>query len=169
MITRQQARELLESDDLIGLGAKANNVRTQVSPTNIISYSFVPSDHRLKIQFSSLEEIDDCLDRLESARHKLQTSPEMVAIEPCFDGSAAEYLKLLAVSRIFCNTVPNVQTSASLGLKICQIALKFGANDINGAEGETLRATEEDIRRVIRDAGYVPKQRDARFRLYSLL
>jgi len=59
------------------------------------------------------------------------------------------------------------------GLKICQVALRFGADDVGSvmieenvvrATGVENRASEEDLRRIIRDAGFVPKQRDTLYR-----
>ena len=92
----------------------------------------------------------------------------VLAVAPHSEGTAAEYLKILALTRIYLDNVPHVQVSWREGLKVAQIALRFGANDINGAEAHCSRAPEEDIRRLIRDAGFVPKQRDARFETYFL-
>jgi cyclic dehypoxanthinyl futalosine synthase len=61
------------------------------------------------------------------------------------------------------------------GLKTCQVALRFGANDVGSvmleenvvsAAGTHHRASEEELRRLIRDAGFIPKQRDTLY--YSL-
>jgi cyclic dehypoxanthinyl futalosine synthase len=86
-----------------------------------------------------------------------------------FTGSATGYLKLLAITRICLTTVLNVQTYwGGFGPKITQVALKFGANDITGA-GDNQRPPEEEIRRLIRDAGFNPKQRTANFATYSIV
>jgi len=92
--------------------------------------------------------------------------------------TAVDYLKTLAVSRLYLDNVENVQASwVTQGLKICQVALGFGANDVGSimieenvvrATGVEHRATEEELRRIIRDAGFVPKQRDTLFRVLYL-
>lgn len=92
--------------------------------------------------------------------------------------SAVDYLKTLAISRLYLENVPNVQASwVTQGLKVCQIALCFGANDVGSvmleenvvaAAGAHNRATEEDLRRIIRDAGFEPRRRDTLYRTFFL-
>jgi cyclic dehypoxanthinyl futalosine synthase len=94
------------------------------------------------------------------------------------EATAAEYLKTLAISRIYLDNVLNVQSSwVTQGLKTCQIGLRFGGNDVGSimieenvvsAAGARNHASEEDLRRMIRDAGFVPKQRDTLYRTYFL-
>jgi cyclic dehypoxanthinyl futalosine synthase len=81
--------------------------------------------------------------------------------------TAVERLKTLAIARMFLDNVENVQAiRAGHGLKVLQMGLRFGANDAGlvAAEG----ANEEDVRRIIRDAGFKPAQRDAAFRAMML-
>ena len=84
------------------------------------------------------------------------------------DGATAvERLKTLAIARMFLENIENVQaTRAGQGLKVLQTGLRFGANDLGliTAEG----ANEEDARRIIRDAGFKPAQRDAAYRAMML-
>lgn len=92
--------------------------------------------------------------------------------------TAVEYLRTLAVSRLYLANIANVQASwVTQGLKTCQIGLRFGANDVGSimieenvvaAAGAHNRATEEELRRLIRDAGFIPKQRDTLYRTYFL-
>ncbi|RPI08996.1 MAG: dehypoxanthine futalosine cyclase, partial [Acidobacteriales bacterium] len=94
------------------------------------------------------------------------------------DASAVDYLKTLAVSRLYLEEVPNIQASwVTQGLKLCQIALRFGANDVGSimieenvvsAAGAHNCSTEEELRRLIRDAGFTPRQRDTLYRTYFL-
>jgi len=94
------------------------------------------------------------------------------------EATAVEYLKMLAVSRIFLTNVVNVQSSwVTQGLKTCQVGLRFGGNDVGSimieenvvsAAGAHHQASEEDLRRLIRDAGFVPRQRDTLYRRYFL-
>lgn len=79
--------------------------------------------------------------------------------------TAVERLKTLAIARMFLDGIENVQASwTRQGLKVRQMELRFGANDIGAAGG----ASEEDLRRVIRDAGFRPAQRDVAYRAMML-
>jgi cyclic dehypoxanthinyl futalosine synthase len=94
------------------------------------------------------------------------------------EATAVEYLTTLAISRLYLENVENVQSSwVTQGLKTCQVGLRFGGNDVGSimieenvvsAAGAHHRATEEELRRIIRDAGFVPKQRDTLYRTYFL-
>ena len=82
---------------------------------------------------------------------------------------AVTYLRTLALARIVLGNVPNMQSSwVTMGHKVGQIALRFGANDygslmmeenVVSAAGTTYRTTLEQIERVINDAGYQPRRR----------
>jgi cyclic dehypoxanthinyl futalosine synthase len=94
------------------------------------------------------------------------------------EATAVEYLKMLALSRLYLENILNIQSSwVTPGLKTCQIGLRFGGNDVGSimieenvvsAAGAHHRASEEELRRLIRDAGFVPKQRDTLYRTYYL-
>jgi len=86
-----------------------------------------------------------------------------------------EYLKTQALSRIYLDNFPSVQSSwVTQGLDIGQVALKYGANDLGSimieenvvsSAGTTFRMTVPDMQRLIRDLGYEPRQRDNWYRL----
>jgi cyclic dehypoxanthinyl futalosine synthase len=81
--------------------------------------------------------------------------------------TAVERLKVLAVGRMFLDNIENVQAvRAGHGLKVLQTGLRFGANDVGWVPAEG--ASEEDVRWVIRDAGFRPAQRDAAYRAMML-
>ncbi len=79
-------------------------------------------------------------------------------------------LKMLAVSRLFLDNVQHIQASwLTQGLKLGQTALRFGADDMGSimieenvvsAAGAHVEANERDLRYQIREAGFVPQQRD---------
>jgi cyclic dehypoxanthinyl futalosine synthase len=83
---------------------------------------------------------------------------------------ADEYLRMLAIARLFFDNIANLQSSwVTMGPKVGQLALFFGANDMGSvmmeenvvsAAGTTYKLNEREICRLIRDAGYVPAQRD---------
>ena len=94
------------------------------------------------------------------------------------EATAVEYLKMLALSRLYLENILHIQSSwVTPGLKTCQLGLRFGGNDVGSimigenvvsAAGAHHRATEEELRRLIRDAGFIPKQRDTLYRTYFL-
>ena len=88
--------------------------------------------------------------------------------------TGVDYLKMLAVSRLFLDNIENFQSSwLTQGLKLGQVALRFGANDMGSitieenvvsAAGAHNRADEQMLRYLIREAGFVPQQRDILYR-----
>ena len=83
---------------------------------------------------------------------------------------AFDYLRTLAASRLYLDNFANIQASwVTQGLKIGQMALRFGANDLGSvmieenvvaAAGTRHRADETALRQAIRQAGFVPRRRN---------
>ena len=83
---------------------------------------------------------------------------------------ADEYLRMLAIARLYFDNIPNLQSSwVTMGPKVGQVALMFGANDMGSvmmeenvvsAAGTTFKLNEREICRLVRDAGWIPAQRD---------
>ena len=81
-----------------------------------------------------------------------------------------DYLKMLAVSRLFLDNVQHIQASwLTQGIKLGQTALRFGADDMGSimieenvvsAAGANNEANEAELRYQIREAGFIPQQRD---------
>jgi len=94
------------------------------------------------------------------------------------EATSVEYLKTLAISRLFLSNISNVQASwVTQGLKVLQLGLRFGGNDVGSvmleenvvkAAGVSNCTTEEELRHIIRDAGFRPAQRDTLYRMYFL-
>ena len=90
---------------------------------------------------------------------------------------AHEYLRTQALSRIYLDNIPSVQSSwVTQGQEIGQVALKHGANDLGSImieenvvsqAGTTFRMTVADMQRLIRELGYEPHQRDNWYRLLN--
>jgi aminodeoxyfutalosine synthase len=86
--------------------------------------------------------------------------------------AASEDLKMIAVSRLLLDNVPNVKAYwIMMGLPLAQIALHFGANDVQGtvvreeifhAAGARTETEQQigELARVIKEAGRIPVQRD---------
>jgi cyclic dehypoxanthinyl futalosine synthase len=85
-----------------------------------------------------------------------------------------DYLRMLSVARLFLDNIQNFQSSwLTQGLKLGQVALRFGANDMGSimieenvvsAAGAHNRADERMLRYLIREAGFMPQQRDILYR-----
>lgn len=81
-----------------------------------------------------------------------------------------DYLKMVAVGRLFLDNIQHIQASwLTQGLKLGQASLRFGADDMGSimieenvvsAAGADNEANERDLRYQIREAGFVPQQRD---------
>jgi cyclic dehypoxanthinyl futalosine synthase len=83
--------------------------------------------------------------------------------------SGLKYLRILALSRIYLDNFQNIQASwVTQGPQVAQLALFFGANDFGStmieenvvaAAGVSFRLSESEIKRLVRAAGFEPKQR----------
>src|SRR5438552_2240421 len=82
---------------------------------------------------------------------------------------AVDYLRTVAIARIALDNVPNLQSSwVTMGMKVGQIALRFGCNDFGSlmieenvvsAANTTHRTTTAEMERLIRDAGVTAARR----------
>ncbi|HEY0866689.1 MAG TPA: cyclic dehypoxanthinyl futalosine synthase [Fimbriimonas sp.] len=89
--------------------------------------------------------------------------------------SGFDYLRTLAVSRIFLDNFDNLQLSIlTQGPKVAQAALKYGANDFGSvmieenvvsAAGNKFILSAEEFERLIQGAGYEPRRRNTRYEL----
>ena len=97
---------------------------------------------------------------------------ELSTIPPA---GAFEYLKTQAVSRLYLDNIRNIQSSwVTQGLKIGQLALSYGANDMGSlmleenvvAEAGTVHfLTLDQMRGAIEEYGFTARQRDVRYEL----
>jgi cyclic dehypoxanthinyl futalosine synthase len=96
--------------------------------------------------------------------------PENTALADVPPVGSFEYLRMQAIGRLYLDNVPNVQSSwVTQGAKVGGLALFFGANDMGSlmieenvvsSAGTVYHLTLEQIRSAIREAGYVPRQRN---------
>ena len=90
---------------------------------------------------------------------------------------AIDYLRTIAIARIVLDNVPNLQASwVTMGMKVGQLALRFGCNDFGSlmieenvvsAANTTYRTTTEEMERLIRDAGFSPARRRQDYSIIS--
>ena len=134
------------------------------------------------MMFGHVETVEDRIAHLERLRDQQDASggftaficwtfqPENTVLKIKKRTGVAEYLRMQALSRIFLDNIPNVQSSwVTQGPEIGQIALKYGANDFGSvmmeenvvsSAGTTFRLNAGDIERLIREAGYEPRRRN---------
>jgi cyclic dehypoxanthinyl futalosine synthase len=133
--------------------------------TAFIPWSFQPGNTELNSRSGvRSQELNSTLKTLNS---KLKT------VE--YPATAVEYLKVLALSRIYLDNVENIQASwVTQGLKLAQVSLRFGANDFGStmieenvvaSAGCSHRVSKKEIVGAIKSAGFRPVQRDTYYRL----
>jgi cyclic dehypoxanthinyl futalosine synthase len=172
-----------------------DRVRRRISPLKAMSddwLSVMDVAHRLGLNssatmmFGHVEAVEDRIQHLQRVREQQDKTGGFTAfIAWTFQAEntklkaptvgAHEYLRMQALSRIYLDNIPNVQSSwVTQGPEIGQVALKFGANDLGSImieenvvsrAGTTFRMGVADMRRLIADLGYEPRQRDNWYRL----
>ena len=131
----------------------------------------------VEMVFGAGETMEQRVDFLEAVRRLQEETDGFVAFVPVaaeapggreLDAvTAVERLKTLAIARMFLDNIENVQaTGAAQGLKVLQMGLRFGANDVGFVVPDG--GNEEDVRRIIRDAGFRPAQTDMAHRTMLL-
>ncbi|MGA7156103.1 MAG: dehypoxanthine futalosine cyclase [Acidobacteriaceae bacterium] len=176
--------------DSIGSNAIILNdeIRMRVAPHKCSTASWV-SVHRTAHQlgigttasmvFGVGESTEQRVAHLELLRQLQQETDGFTAFTPLAytandlnlpEPTAVEYLTTLAVSRLYLDNIPNIEGSwATQGIKVLQMGLRFGGNDVGSVLleerfGKPGGATEEELRRIIREAGFKPVQRDIPYR-----
>jgi len=180
-------------DSLPGGGAEVlvDRVRTAISPHKIPTDTWLDVmrvAHRLGMKttatmmFGSLDTPAERVEHLRRIRELQDETGGFTAFIPwSFQAGNTElaaghrpatgfdYLRLLAVSRLYLDNVPNIQASwVTQGLKMGQVALAFGANDMGStmieenvvaAAGVRNQCDVDEMVRLIRAAGHAPVQR----------
>jgi cyclic dehypoxanthinyl futalosine synthase len=101
--------------------------------------------------------------------------PPNTALEHVVPATAVEYLRMLAISRIYLDNFDHIQASwVTQGAKIAQLALSFGADDLGStmieenvvaAAGAHFRMTKDEMVQLAREMGYQARQRDTSYNL----
>ncbi len=192
-------RRLAEAglDSLPGGGAEilVDRVRHRISPRKIMSrewLSVMKTAHLLGLpttatmMFGAGETAEDRVSHLESIRNLQDETGGFLSFIPWTfqpantdlagtGTSALDYLRTLALSRLFLDNVRNVQGSwVTQGPEIGQLALEFGANDLGSimleenvvrAAGTSYRLSRQEMERLITSAGRACAQRDTFFHI----
>lgn len=167
----------------------STEVRARVSPNKCTAEEWLmvmEEAHKLGMKttatmmFGHEEEPRHRLDHLFAVRELQDRSHGFTAFIPwtfqpahtridCPTLPAPAYLRLLAVSRLVLDNVPNIQSSwVTMGPQVAQLALFYGANDFGSlmieenvvaAAGVSYHLTRREIHKIIRAAGFTPVQR----------
>ncbi len=191
-------------DSIPGGGAEilVDRVRRKISPHKCSTNEWLDvmdQAHRMDIpttatmMFGHVESIEDRVEHLCRIREQQDKSGGFTAFIPWpfqpghtelsidlgISGQVTglDYLKTLAISRIFLDNFDNLQSSwVTQGPKVGQVALYYGANDMGSTmmEENVVRAAgtvhclnEEGIRRIITDGGFTPQRRNMRYEFVS--
>lgn len=189
-------------DSIPGGGAEilSDRVREVLSPRKIMSSEWLivmEEAHRIGMRttatmmFGSIEEPEDIVGHLDSIRKLQDNTGGFTAFIPWSfqpgntelerisgfrsQATAVDYLRVLSLSRIYLDNIRNIQASwVTQGLKLAQVALRFGANDLGStmieenvvrAAGVSYRVSKEDIIEAIKRAGFKPAQRDTNYNI----
>ncbi len=184
-------------DTIPGGGAEilSARVRSEISPHKCTADEWLDvmrTAHNMGMRttatmmFAHAERLADRVEHLARVRELQDSTGGFTAFIPWtfqplntrMEGAAAggvEYLKTLAVSRLFLDNFSNIQASwVTQGSKIAQLALRFGANDLGStmieenvvrAAGVTFRMSLDEMKAIIEDAGFAPRRRDCYYNL----
>ena len=141
------------------------------------------------MMFGHVETVEDRIEHLQRLRDQQDASggftaficwtfqPENTVLKIKQRTGVAEYLRMQALSRIFLDNIPNVQSSwVTQGPDIGQVALRYGANDFGSvmmeenvvsSAGTTFRLDAAQIEGLIREAGYEPRRRNNWYELLN--
>jgi cyclic dehypoxanthinyl futalosine synthase len=102
-------------------------------------------------------------------------SPARTRMEHQLPATGMDYLKIVSIARIYLDNITTFQAGwLTEGMKLAQIALTMGANDMGGvlteevvvkATGVETKTNIEEMINVIRNAGKIPVQRDSAYRV----
>lgn len=189
-------------DSIPGGGAEllSDRVREVLSPKKIKSSQWLKvmeEAHRIGMRttatmmFGSIEGPEDIIEHLDVIRNLQDKTGGFTAFIPWSfqpantellrrnktigPATAVDYLRVLALSRMYLDNFNNIQASwVTQGLKLAQVALRFGANDFGStmieenvvrAAGVSYRVSKEDIIQGIQSAGFKAAQRDTYYEL----
>jgi cyclic dehypoxanthinyl futalosine synthase len=167
------APKKIDADRWIEIHREAHKLG--IKSTATMMFGTVESDKEIVEHFDRIRKLQDetggfrafILWSFQSENTKLA---EEIEIEK---SSSNRYLRLLAVSRLFLDNFPNIQSSwVTQGSYIGQTALFFGANDLGStmmeenvvsSAGASFRMGKDEMIELIRDIGEIPAQRDTAY------
>ena len=161
------------SDDWLGIMRSAH--RLGMSTTATMMWGHVETMDERVLHLRRIRELQDEMHGFRAfISWTYQPDNTLLSKDVHWTPTSFDYLLMQAVSRIYLDNVDHIQSSwVTQGVKVGQVALRFGADDMGSimieenvvsAAGTTHRATTEDFLHLIRNAGYAPRQRDTLYR-----
>jgi aminodeoxyfutalosine synthase len=173
--------------------------RAKICPNKVNSKNWIAIHEELHRQgvasnatmlYGHIETLEDRVDHLIRLRQSQERSPGFNAFIPLAfhpDGNELSYcgwttglddLRTFAVARLMLHNFDHIKAYWMIqGLKICQVALHFGADDMDGTHGSTdeemiyhaagtrsgQHVDDREFRRLIVEAGYEPVRRNSTY------
>ncbi len=140
------------------------------------------------MMFGSIETAEERIEHLHAVRELQDEMQGFTAFIPWYyipfktplrgkEATGLEYLRVLAISRLYLDNVPHLQASwLTPGLKMGQLALFYGCDDMGGTiieervvhdAGNTNEASRRDVEEAIYEAGFAPAIRDTYWNIRS--
>jgi len=192
-------------DNVNGGGAEifAEETRKKICPNKVTTENWLAIHEELHRQgiasnatmlYGHIESIEDRLDHLIRLRESQERSPGYNAFIPlafhpdgnelndCGWTSGLDDLRTFAVARLMLNNFDHIKAYWMIqGLKVCQVALQFGADDMDGTHGSTDEemiyhaagtqsgqyVDDREFRRLIEAVGFVPVRRNTTYDEFS--
>ncbi len=192
-------------DNVNGGGAEifAEATRAKICPNKVSSDNWLAIHEELHRQgvasnatmlYGQIESLEDRVDHLMRLRASQERSPGYNAFIPlafhpdgnelndCGWTSGLDDVRTFAVARLMLDNFDHVKAYWMIqGLKVCQVALQFGADDMDGTHGSTDEemiyhsagtrsgqyVDDREFRRLIEDAGYVPVRRNSTYQEFA--
>ena len=165
-VRQETAPRKCSADEWIGVMEEAHHLGMRTTATMMFGHI-----ETMVERLEHLQRVRDLQDRTHgfTAFIPWPFQPDNTVLAHLPKTTAMNYLKMLALSRIFLDNVPNIQASwVTQGPKIAQLSLFFGANDFGStmieenvvaAAGVGFRLSEQEIRTLVQEAGFTPRQR----------
>ncbi len=188
-------------DNVNGGGAEifAEETRKKICPNKVNSDNWLGIHEELHRQgvasnatmlYGQIESLEDRVDHLIRLRESQRKSPGFNAFIPlafhpdgnemndCGWTTGLDDLRMFAVSRLMLDNFDHIKAYWMIqGIKVCQVALEFGADDMDGTHGSTDEeliyhsagtssgqyVDDREFRRLIEAAGYEPIRRNSTY------
>lgn len=188
-------------DNVNGGGAEifAPETRAKICPNKVGTDNWLAIHEELHRQgiasnatmlYGQIESLEDRVDHLIRLRESQGRSPGFNAFIPlafhpdgnelndCGWTTGIDDIRMFAVSRLMLDNFDHIKAYWMIqGLKVCQVALEFGADDMDGTHGSTDEemiyhsagtqsgqyVDDREFRRLIQGAGYIPVRRNSTY------
>jgi len=188
-------------DNVNGGGAEifAEETRKKICPNKVTTDNWLAIHEELHRQgvasnatmlYGHIESLEDRLDHLVRLRESQRRSPGYNAFIPlafhpdgndlndCGWTTGLDDIRMFAVARLMLDNFEHIKAYWMIqGVKVCQVALQFGADDMDGTHGSTDEemiyhsagtqsgqyVDDREFRRLIEQAGYEPVRRNSTY------